>query len=103
METTPDNLRLLALHILNRAKELTPTSVSPQEAVVRAYNESCGDFQKGLEAELHPITDQWITAHHLALGALHEASLDPRISPTSQIDYAQATLEMLIEADKLSV
>lgn len=103
METTTDSLRLLALHLLERAREHTDSTVSAQESVVRAYNASCCDYQEGLDEMLHPLTDQWITAHHLALGALHEAALDPRLSQSEQLDYATAVLQMLVDSDKASL
>lgn len=99
METTPDALRLMALHLIERARELLADSVSPQEAVVRAYNEGCCDYQEDGEV-LHPQTDRWITAHHLALGVLHEASLDRRASGEEQLRYASGTLQMLVGAVK---
>lgn len=98
--TGPDSIRLLAIRQLNRAKQLMATSVTARAAVVRAYNESSCDFQADVpDGWLHPATDDWLLAFHVALGALHEPEIGGLVE-IEALDYAIGLLEMLSEAPK---
>lgn len=98
--TEPDSIRLLAIRQLNRARQLLPLSANERDAVVRAYNESSCDFQEDVpDGWLHPATDDWLLAFHVALGALHEPNAGGIVGAEA-IKYGIGILEMLSEAPK---
>jgi hypothetical protein len=76
--TGTDDLRLLAEQQLAAAANVLGRGERPEEALLRVYRASVGDFESpeqtlGSDLHLHPATDLWMLAHTLALGALCRA------------------------------